>query len=171
MPTQRQLTVIGVAAIALVIIYFQVLGAEWADVTITHYDGRILKGQKFDSASLTGTAMRKGRKVRGYFKYIPERNETEHPVVRAYLNGDIIISNKAQANGKSIEQWKLSGSLNGAMRDVIPGGGKIITDNSHSVEGWTIEWWGYRTSSVKVIIITNPEGKSRTFRIEWIPRD
>lgn len=171
MSAPRQVMLIGVAAIVLVVIYFQVLGAKWADVTITHYDGRILKGQEFDSASLTGTEMLKGRKVRGYFQYIPERHETQHPVVRAYPNGDIVISNKAQVNGKDIEQWRLSGSLTGPMKDVIPGKGKIIIGNSHSVAGWTIEWWNYPTSPVKVIIITNPDGKSRTFKIEWIPHN
>lgn len=170
MPVSRQVLLVGVAAIILVVIYFQMRSATWADVIIIHYDGRILKEEEFDSASLTGTEILKGRKVRGYFRYIPERHETQHPVVRAYLNGDIVISNKAQANGENIEQWRLCGSLNGPMKDVIPGKGTIITGSSHSVAGWTIEWWEEPTSPAKVIIITNPDGKSRTFKIEWTPR-
>lgn len=93
-----------------------------------------------------------------------------HPVVRAATNGDIVISHKEMSDGKSVEQWRLSGSLDGAMKDVVPGGGRVIEGASHSVKGWTIEWWKHPTSPVEVIIITNPNGKSRTFRIEWSPK-
>ncbi len=175
MLTQKNLILLGVAVIVVVIIYFLVLSNKWVDVEIKHYNGKVLAGQAFDPASLTGTEKRRGRKVRAYFAYHEYIGgvytlQRDRPVVKAYLNDYIMISHKEKVNEKSVEMWTLSSSLDGNMIDVIPGEGKIIEGNSHSVKGWTIEWWRHPTKPVKVIIITNPNGKSRTFRIEWTPK-
>lgn len=167
MPVSKKSLLLGVVAVVLVIVYFQVWGTRWKGVNIQYYNGKVSAGQEFDPTLLAGTARCKGRKVRAYFNYIRKSKSTEHPVVKAYLSGDIMISHKEKSNGGRAEVWSLKGSLDGDMVDVIPGGIKSIKGTSHSVEGWTIEWWRHPTNPVKVIIITNPGGKSRTFRIEW----
>ncbi len=179
MPSKRKIIFIGAATIAFIVIYFQILDAKWADVRIAHYDGKIVADQNIDQKLYTGTAKRgRGRrKVRAYFEYIPVRlsdgfwtDITERPVVRAYLNEKIVVSHKKMVDGESVELWRLEGSLDGGMTDIIPGGGKVIKGASHSISGWTIEWRRHPTEPVKIIIITNPDGKSRTFRIVWIPK-
>ncbi len=167
MPVSKKSLLLGVVVIVLVVVYFQVLSTKWKDVNIKYYDDKVSAGQEFNPTLLAGTARCRGRKVRAYFNYIRETKNTEHPVVKAYLDGNMVISHKERSNGESVEVWKLSGSLDGNMIDVIPGEGKVVESTSHSVKGWTIEWWRHPTSPVKVIIITNPNGKSRTFRIEW----
>ncbi len=162
---QKKLILLGVAIIVVVIYYVQVLSTKWVDVRIKHYDGKISTGQEFDPTLLRGTERRKGRKVRAYFI-----SSGVHPVVKVYLDGNIVISHKKRSDGENVELWRLEGSLDGGMRDVIPGGDKIIEGTSHHVNGWTIEWWKHPTSPVEAIIITNPVGKSRTFRIEWSPK-
>lgn len=166
MPVSKRL-LLGVVVIVLVIVYFQVRGTKWKDVNIKYYDGKVSAGQEFNPALLAGTERCEGRKARAYFKYMRESLNAEHPVVKAYLDGSIVILHKERSTGESVEVWSLSGSLDGDMKDVIPGEGKVVEGTSRRVEGWTIEWWRHPTSPVKVIIITNPNGKSRTFRIEW----
>lgn len=165
MPVSKRL-LLGVVAIVLVVVYFQVLGTKWKDVNIKYYDDKVSAGQEFNPTLLAGTARCKGHKVRAYFNYISKSQDVEHPVIKAYLDGNIVISHKERSTGESVEVWKLTGSLDGDMIDVIPGESKV-EGTAHSVKGWTIEWWRHPTSPVKVIIITNPNGKSRTFRIEW----
>lgn len=169
MSMRKKLLLLVVAVVTLFIIYPKVLGPKWRDVTIKHYDGKILVGQEFDTASLTGTEWCNRRKARAYFKYFPENLNADHPVVKAYLNGNIVILHKEWSRGQSTQQWQLSGSLDGPMKDIVPGGGKLIEATSYSVKGWTVEWGRHPTDPVKVIVITNPAGKSRTFRIEWSP--
>jgi hypothetical protein len=156
--------------ISAVIVYYEVSGGKWARITIEHYDGKVLANQEFDSSSLTGTKASSNRKVRAYFRYIPERDDRERPTVKAYLNEEIVVSHKKMEGGKSVEQWKLKGSLDGGMKAATPEGDKPIEGRSYSARGWTIEWWRPTEEPVKVIVITNPKGKSRTFRIRWIPK-
>jgi hypothetical protein len=156
--------------ITALIVYYEVSGDKWARVTIEHYDGKVLANQEFDSSSLTGTEVSSNRKVRAYFRYIPERHGTERPTVKAYLNGEIVVSHRKMEGGKSVEQWKLKGSLDGGMKAATPEGDTPIEGRSYSARGWTIEWWSPAGEPVKVIVITNPKGKSRTFRIRWIPK-
>ncbi|HHT9154617.1 MAG TPA: hypothetical protein ACFYD5_02260 [Candidatus Tripitaka sp. YC43] len=165
MPVSKGL-LLGVVVIVLVVVYSQVRGEKWKDVNIKYYDDKVSAGQEFNPTSQAGIERCEGRKARAYFKYMRESLNAEHPVVKAYLDGNIVISHKERSTGESVEVWRLSGSLDGNMIDVIPGESKI-EGASHSVKGWTIEWWRHPTIPVKVIIITNPNGKSRTFRIEW----
>jgi hypothetical protein len=158
------------AIISAVIVYYEVSGGKWARITIEHYDGKVLANQEFDSSSLTGTEASSNRKVRAYFRYIPERRGTERPTVKVYLNGEIVVSHKETEGGKSVEQWELKGSLDGGMKAATPEGDMPIEGPSYSARGWTIEWWSPAGEPVKVIVITNPKGKSRTFRIRWIPK-
>lgn len=161
MPTLKQVLLTGVAVLVIVVIYFQMLGGKWSAVVIKHYNGKILEGQEFSPASLAGIEKSRGRKVRAYF------TEGGRPVVKAYRDGSVVTYYKESKNGESVEVWRISGTLDGNMKDIVPGGGKTIEGNSHVVSGWTVEWWKDTTKPVKVIIITNPEGKSKTFKIEW----
>ncbi len=155
--------------ITALIVYYKVSGDKWARVTIEHYDGKVLANNDFDPSSLTGIENSNHRKVRAYFRYIHERHETERPTVKAYLNEKIVISHKKSDGGKSVEQWRLKGSLDGGMKAATPEGDKPIEGSSYSTQGWTVEWWRHPEKPVKVVVITNPKGKSRTFRIEWLP--
>jgi hypothetical protein len=165
MPVPKRLILLGVVVIAFVA-YFWRQGAEWADVEIKRYEGKLLSAQELGRTPPMGIEKRSGNRVRGYFSY-GSRNEGEHPVVRAYLNGEVVISHEVRKGEESLEKWRLSGSLDGEMKEEVPGGGKVIQGSAHGVEGWTIEWWRHPEGPIKVIILTNPGGKSRTFKVEW----
>ena len=162
----------GVIVIVFVVVYLQILGTRWGDVCIIHYDGKILADQEFDPALCKGAEIPKHGKhfVRAYYRYIPGNRAAKQPVIKADLNGNIRIRYKEMINGERVEQWKLKGSLDSDMKDVVSRGGKVEEGNSCRVNGWVVEWWKHSKKSVKVIIITNPEGKSRTFKIQWYPK-
>ncbi len=165
-----QLSKVFIALLVIItalIVYYRAHGDKWARVTIEHYNGKVLANQEFDPSSLTGIESGNDRKVRAYFGYIPERHETEHPTVKAYLNEKIIMYYNKSEGGKNVEQWELRGSLNGGMKDITPERSKPIKGTSYNTQGWVIEWWRHPEEPVKVIVITNPKGKSRTFRIRW----
>ncbi|MHC4196318.1 MAG: hypothetical protein ACYSRP_00200 [Planctomycetota bacterium] len=89
--------------ISALIVYYKVSAGKWARVTIEHYDGKVLANQDFDPSSLTGIENSNDDKVRAYFRYIPERDDTERPTVKAYLNEKIVISHKESDGGKSVK--------------------------------------------------------------------
>ncbi|MBI4555881.1 MAG: hypothetical protein HY715_09555 [Planctomycetes bacterium] len=166
--SNKRLLLLGIVAIGFVIVYFWVR-PKWSDVNIMHYDGKISAGQSFGSIVPTGIEKYTKRRAGANFVHDPKRLKHGPPSVKAYLNGDILITHKEDGQDKDVRQWKLRGNLDGNMRDIIPGGGKVIEGNSYSVKDWTVEWWRDPKDPVEVVIITNPEGKSRTFRIEWCP--
>jgi len=165
---RRKIILTGVVVIAFIVVCFQVLGAKWGDVCIIHYDGKILADQRFDPVLCTGAEIPKHGKsfVRAYYRHIPGNRAAKQPVTKADLNGKIRIRYKGMINGKRVEQWKLEGSLDGDIKVVVPRVENVEDGVSCEVNGWSVEWWK-RSEESLVIIITNPEGRSRTFKIQW----
>src|SRR3989338_5207689 len=106
MPVSKKSLLLGVVVIVLVVVYFQVLGTKWKDVNIKYYDAKVSAGQEFNPALLAGTAGGRGRKVRAYFNYIRETKNMEHPVVKAYLDGNMVISHKEGSKGERGEEGR-----------------------------------------------------------------